>query len=155
VTIFSHTQSENPMDPWDHMSFFPWEGHFPCEALHYTWEPTSHEDISCESGHIPWGSHVKSHHLMWLTWDGLYPMGKVFISHRILFPCERQSHVKDLISCGKYFPMGNIFPSERLPRKYLPEEKTLMWNNILPCNESKKGEFSLKITYYYAYHSFI
>jgi len=71
-----------PWTSWDHMSYFPWEeGHFPCEACHFTWEPTSQGDISCESGHFPWGSRVNAHHPMWLAWDGFYPMGKVFIFH--------------------------------------------------------------------------
>jgi len=65
-------------------------------------------------------------------------MRKVFVSHRILFTCERQSHVKDLLSRVRYFPMGNIFPWERFPQgKYLPEEKSLI-KNIFPCDESKK-----------------
>ena len=133
-----------PWTPWDHMSYFPWEGgRFPYEACHFTLKPTSHGDISCKSRHFPWGSDVNAHHPMWVTWDGLYPMGMVFISHGILFPYERQSHAKDLLSRVKNFLMGNIFPWKRFPQgKYVPMEKSLVWN-IFPCDKSKKGGFSL------------
>jgi len=83
------------------------------------------EDISCESGHFPWGWHVYAHHPMWLTWDRLYPIGKVFYfpwDELIIFQCERQLHVKNLHFRVWYFPMGHkkrIYPRGKVTREIL------------------------------------
>jgi len=115
-----------PWTPWDHMSYISQVkraislGNRRSMVISDVKEAISH-------GVLVWTHTIpcESHGMDTIPWDGLYFPWDVLI----IFSCERQSHVKDLLSRVKYFPKGNIFPWERCPHgKYLPEEESHMWN---------------------------
>ena len=99
------TQSKNPMDPMGSHELLPMGRLFPM------WSVPFHMGTDVPWGYLMWkwpfpmGSYVNAYYPipMWLTWDRIYLMGNVFISHGILFSCERQSSEKDLLSCVRYF----------------------------------------------------
>ena len=101
----------------------------------------------------PWGSHGNAHHPLWLTWDGLYPTGKVFISHGILFPCETPSHVKNLLSVWNIFPWEIYSLGKSFPRVSIYPRGKVSCEIFCHAMKAKKDSH-LKITYNYAYYSF-